>query len=126
MYPKYNSILNWKSRNFKFLDTLISFSLIGPLANNFWQSNGKRSLDRISVDRNCVLSLDQNYVYHLTEFCDTFHLIELFDQLIKKNWRILAVDQNFKKPKIPVLELLINCQKKVMDFGSWSKLFKLI
>jgi hypothetical protein len=53
---------------------------------------GKQSLDRISVDQNCVLSLDQNYVNHLIEFFDTFHLIELFDQLIKKNWRILAVD----------------------------------
>jgi hypothetical protein len=48
-------------------------------------SSGKRSLDRISVDRNCVLSLDQNYVNHLIEYFDTFHLIELFDQLIKKN-----------------------------------------
>ncbi len=47
--------------------------------------NGKRSLDRISVDRNCALSLDRNYVNHLIEFFDTFHLIELFDQLIKKN-----------------------------------------
>ncbi len=54
---------------------------------------GKRSLDRISVDRNCVLSLDRNcvlsldrnYVNHLIEFFDTFHLIELFDQLNKKN-----------------------------------------
>ena len=46
---------------------------------------GKQSLDRISVDQNCVLSLDRNYVNHLIEFFDTFHLIELFDQLIKKN-----------------------------------------
>ncbi len=30
----------------------------------------------------------------------------------------------FKKPKIPLLELLINCQKEPTDFGSWSKLFK--
>ena len=58
--------------------------------NNLWII-GKRSLDQISVDRNCVLSLDQNYVNHLIEF----HLIE-------------SVDQNFKKPKIPLLELLIN------------------
>ncbi len=56
---------------------------------------GKRSLDRISVDRNCVLSLDQNYVNHLTEFFDTFHLIELFDQLPKNNLHILAVDRKF-------------------------------
>ena len=37
---------------------------------------GKRSLDQISVDRNCVLSLDRNYVNHLIKFFDTFHLIE--------------------------------------------------
>jgi hypothetical protein len=30
-------------------------------------------VDRNSVDRNCVLSLDRNYVNHLTEF----HLTEL-------------------------------------------------
>jgi|LakMenEpi03Aug12_release.lakeMendotaPanAssembly.Ray.scaffolds.fasta_scaffold913957_1 hypothetical protein len=31
-------------------------------------NHGKRSLDQISVDRNCVVSLDQNYVNHLIEF----------------------------------------------------------
>ena len=62
---------------------------------------GKRSLDRISVDRNCVLSLDRNYVNHLIEF----HLIE-------------SVDRNFKKPKIPLLELSINCQKRT--YGFWQ------
>jgi hypothetical protein len=56
--------------------------------NNLTLFIGKRSLDRISVDRNCVLSLDRNYVNHLIEF----HLIE-------------SVDRNFKKPKIPLLEL---------------------
>ena len=35
------------------------------------------SLDRISLDQNCVLSLDRNYVNHLIEFFDTFHLIEI-------------------------------------------------
>ncbi len=40
---------------------------------------GKRSLDRISVDRNCVLSLDRNYVNHLIEF----HLIESVDRKFK-------------------------------------------
>jgi hypothetical protein len=65
--------------------------------------SGKRSLDRISVDRNCVLSLDRNYVNHLIKF----HLIE-------------SVDQNFKKPKIPLLELssTINCQKRT--YGFWQ------
>ena len=62
--------------------------------------NGKRSLGQISVDRNCVLSLDRNYVNHLIEF----HLIE-------------SVDWNFKKPKIPLLELSINCQKRT--YGFW-------
>jgi hypothetical protein len=37
---------------------------------------GKRSLDRISVDRNCVLSLDRNCGNHLIEF----HLIESLDR----------------------------------------------
>ena len=74
--------------------------------------NGKRSLDRISVDRisvdrNCVLSLDQNYVNHLIEF----HLIE-------------SVDQNFKKPKIPLLELSINCQKRTYGFWQLIETFK--
>ena len=50
---------------------------------------GKRSLDRISVDRNCVLSVDQNCGNHLIEFFDTFHLIESlnneFDQTPKNS-----------------------------------------
>jgi hypothetical protein len=37
------------------------------------------SVDRNSVDRNCVLSLDRNYVNHLTKFFDTFHLIKSFN-----------------------------------------------
>ena len=37
---------------------------------------GKRSLDRISLDRNCHFSLDRNFTNHLIEFLDTFHLIE--------------------------------------------------
>ena len=68
---------------------------------------GKRSLDRISVDRNCVLSLDRNYVYHLIEF----HLIE-------------SVDRNFKKPKIPLLELSINCQKRTYGFWQLIEILK--
>ncbi len=39
-------------------------------------SRGKRSLDRISLDRNCHFSLDRNFTNHLIEFLDTFHLIE--------------------------------------------------
>ena len=37
---------------------------------------GKRSLDRISLDRNCHFSVDRNCGDQLTEFFDTFHLIE--------------------------------------------------
>ncbi len=48
---------------------------------------GKRSLDRISVDRNCVLSVDRNCGNQLTEFLDGFQLIESlnneFDQTPK-------------------------------------------
>jgi hypothetical protein len=58
-------------------------------------SNKDRLVDRNSVDRNCVLSLDRNYVNHLTEFFDNFHLIELFDQLPKSISSFLAVDQKF-------------------------------
>ncbi len=36
-------------------------------------------VDRNSLDQNCVLSLDRNYDNHLTEFFDTFHLIESFN-----------------------------------------------
>ncbi len=51
--------------------------------------------DRKSVDQNCVFSVDQNFHNQLTEILDAFQLIEKFDQLPKKNLRILAVDQNF-------------------------------
>ena len=34
------------------------------------------SFDRNSVDQNCVLSVDRNFHNHLTEFFDTFQLIE--------------------------------------------------
>jgi hypothetical protein len=45
---------------------------------------GKRSLDRISLDRNCHFSLDRNchfsldrnFTNHLIELFDSFHLIE--------------------------------------------------
>ena len=35
----------------------------------------------------------------------------------KKNGRILALFQKFLKPKIPLLELLIKCQKRT--YGFW-------
>ena len=57
--------------------------------------NGKRSLDRISLDRNCHFSVDRNFTNHLFEFFDTFHLIESlnneFDQTPKK----LSLDRKF-------------------------------
>jgi hypothetical protein len=34
------------------------------------------SFDQNSVDRNCVLSVDQNFHNHLTKFFDAFQLIE--------------------------------------------------
>jgi hypothetical protein len=34
------------------------------------------SLDRKSVDRNCVLSVDRNFDNQLTKIFDTFQLIE--------------------------------------------------
>ena len=62
---------------------------------NLWNINliGKRSLDRISVDRNCVLSLDWNYVNHLIEF----HLIK-------------SVDRNFNNVILSYFKLSIKCQ----------------
>ncbi len=53
------------------------------------------SVDQNSVDRNCVLSLDQNFVNHLNEFLDSFQLIKSFNNdfgQTPKNW---SVDQNF-------------------------------
>ena len=53
------------------------------------------SVDRNSVDRNCVLSLDRNFVNHLTEILDSFQLIESFNNdfgQTPKNW---SVDRNF-------------------------------
>ncbi len=43
------------------------------------QKKDRGSFDRNSLDRNCVLSLDRNYVNHLTEF----HLTKSVDQIIR-------------------------------------------
>ena len=51
------------------------------------------------------------------------HLIELFDQVPNKNLRILAVDRIFFKPKIPLLELSIKCQKRTYGFWQLIELF---
>jgi hypothetical protein len=54
---------------------------------------GKRSLDRISVDRNCDLSVDRNFTNHLIEFFDTFHLIEICNNDFGQTPKNLSVDQ---------------------------------
>ena len=48
--------------------------------------------DQNSLDQNCVFSVDQKFHNQLIEFFETFQLIKKFDQLPKKNLRILAVD----------------------------------
>jgi len=76
----------------------------------------KGSLDRISLDQKFVFSVDRKFHFHLIKFFGTFHLIEsfnnvfhempknlsldriinkTFDQLPKKNGRILALDRKF-------------------------------
>jgi len=50
-------------------------------------------------------------------------LIKKFDQLPKKNWRILAVDQNFKITKNDINKILINCQKRTDGFWQLIKTF---
>ncbi len=42
-------------------------------------TNDKGSFDQNSLDRNCVLSLDQNFDNQLTKFLDAFQLIETFN-----------------------------------------------
>ena len=41
--------------------------------------NNRGLFDQNSLDRNCVLSLDRNYVNHLTEF----HLTKSVDRIIR-------------------------------------------
>jgi hypothetical protein len=48
-------------------------------------------------------------------------LIEKFNQLPKKNCRILAVDQNFKITKNDINKISINCQKRTDGFGQLIK-----
>ena len=50
-------------------------------------------------------------------------LIELFDQLPKKNGRILAVDRNFKITKNDINKILINCQKRTDGFWQLIETF---
>ena len=75
-----NQHCSFNRRDVKKYSQIISSNKISSI-----KPSDRGSVDQISVDQNCVLSLDQNYVNHLIKFFDTFHLIELFDQLIKKN-----------------------------------------
>ena len=42
---------------------------------------GISSLDQISLDRNCLFSVDRKFHFQLIEFFETFKLIENFDQV---------------------------------------------
>ncbi len=65
---------------------------------------GKRSLDQILVDRNCVLSVDRNCGNHLIKFFDTFHLIE-------------SLNNEFgQTPKNLSLDLIIRSTAKIHQF----------
>jgi hypothetical protein len=48
-------------------------------------------------------------------------LIELFDQVPKKNGQLI---ESFLKPKIPLLELSINCQKRTDGFWQLIEILK--
>jgi len=56
---------------------------------------GKRSLDRISLDRNCRFSVDRNFTNHLIEFFDTFHLIEICNNEFGQTPKKLSLDRKF-------------------------------
>jgi hypothetical protein len=45
------------------------------MTKNFYNKD-TGSFDRKSLDRNCVLSVDQNFHIQLIKFFDTFHLTE--------------------------------------------------
>ena len=55
--------------------------------------NDRGSFDRNSLDRNCVLSLDQNFENHLTEFLDGFQLIESFNNDFGQTSKFKAFDR---------------------------------
>ena len=66
---------------------LIEFHLIESLDRNF--------LIKQAFDQNCVLSLDRNYVNHLTEFLDGFQLIESFNNDFGQTPKKLSLDRKF-------------------------------
>ena len=83
------------------------------------------SFDRNSLDRNCVLSVDQNFHYQLTEIFDTFQLIKKFDQLPKKNLRILAVDRNFLKALNTIIRTFDQLPKNNLQILALDRKFKM-
>jgi hypothetical protein len=80
-------------------------------------------LTKKSLDQNCVLSVDQNFHNQLTKIFEAFQLIKKFDQLPKKNLRILAVDQNFNNVILSYFKILINCQNLQVIFWQLIKSF---
>jgi hypothetical protein len=57
------------------------------------RNEGKRSLDRISLDRNCHFSLDRNCGNQLIELFDTFHLIESLNNEFGQTPKNRSVDR---------------------------------
>ena len=57
--------------------------------------NGKRSLDRISLDQNCHFSLDRNFTNHMIELFDSFHLIESLNNEFGQTPKNRSLDRNF-------------------------------
>jgi len=55
--------------------------------------NDRGSFDQNSLDQNCVLSLDQNFENHLTEFLDGFQLIKRFNNDFGQTPKFKAFDQ---------------------------------
>jgi len=53
------------------------------------------SVDQISHDQNCHLSLDQKFHFHLIKFFETFHLIKTFNNVFDQTPKKLSLDQKF-------------------------------
>ena len=78
---------------------------------------GKQSLDRISLD---IFTWSNFSIKRLK----ISQLIKLFDQLIKKNWRILAVDRIFFKAlnNIENLIMIVLKNTTLSDRGSVDRI----
>ena len=124
----WNFFQNWRVNEKKVLSGFDRTQNRENLLQNF--KNTKTKLPRNTGN-------DHLIEFQLIEivFYDFYHLIEIllitwpnFFRLftwsnysinwLKRTVRILAVDRNFKKPKIPLLELSINCQKRT--YGFWQ------